>query len=170
MAAQLRRGERRQGARSHGGAEVRPADADVDDVGHWLTESASHASFANVRSKAQHLFACVDDLGHHVLAVDPNRLAGEIAQGSVKDGPLLGDVDLLAGEHRLTLGFELAGFGELDERAQDASVNALLGIVEQKIVEGDAELLKSCRIVSEILPRRSREHAVAHAGQFRQCR
>ena len=47
------------------------------------------------------------DLGHHVVAVDQNRLAGEIAQGGVQHGALLGDVDLLAGEHRVAPGFDL---------------------------------------------------------------
>ena len=56
------------------------------------------------------------------------------------DGALLGGVDLLAGEHRLALGLDLGGLGELDERAEHAAVDALLGIVEQEIVERDAEL------------------------------
>ena len=78
--------------------------------------------------------------GIDVVAVDENRLAGEIAQGGVQDGALLGDIDLHAGEHRVAPGFDLGRLGELDERGQDPGVDALLGIVEQEIVEGDAEL------------------------------
>ncbi len=95
-----------------------PANANVDDVGHRLAERAAHAALAHVGGEAQHLFPHPDDLGHHVLAVDENRLAIEIAQGGVQDGALLGGVDLLAGEHRLTLGFDLGGLGELDKRAE----------------------------------------------------
>ena len=63
-----------------------------------------------------------------------------------------------------------AGLGELDERGQNRRVDALLGIVEQKIVEGDAELAKSRRIAGEIRSCRPREHALAHFRQFRQRR
>ena len=114
----LRRREGRKRARRHCRAEVGAADADIDDVGHRLAERAPHPSLAHVRGEAQHLLPRADDLGHHVLAVDQNRLAGEIAQGGVQDGALLGDVDLLAGEHRLAPGFDLGRLGELDERAK----------------------------------------------------
>ena len=117
MAAQLRRRKGRERPRGHGGAEIGAADADVDDVGHRLPERAAHPSLAHVRREAQHLFPCADGLGHHVLAVDENRLAGEIAQGGVKHGALLGDIDLHAGEHRVAPGFDLGHLGELDERA-----------------------------------------------------
>ncbi len=90
VAAQLRRREGRQRARRHRRAEVGPADADIDDVGHRLAERAPHPSLAHVGGEAQHLFARADDLGHHVLAVDQDRLAGEIAQGGVQDGAFLG--------------------------------------------------------------------------------
>ncbi len=117
MAAQLRRRKGRERARGHGGAEIGAADTDVDDVGHRLAERAAHAALAHVRREAQHLFAHADDLGHHVLAVDENRLAGEIAQGGMQDGAVLGDVDFHAGEHRVAPGFDLGRLGELDERA-----------------------------------------------------
>ena len=170
MAAQLRRRKGRERPRGHGGAEIGAADADVDDVGHRLAERAAHPALAHVRREAQHLFPCADDLGHHVLAVDENRLAGEIAQGGVQDGALLGDIDLHAGEHRVAPGFDLGRLGELDERGQDPGVDALLGIVEQEIVEGDAERLELRRIVGEIGSRRPRQHALAQARQFRQRR
>ena len=170
MAAQLRRRERRQGAGGHGRAEVGAADADIDDVGHRLTERAAHPALAHIRGEAQHLFAHADDFRHDVLAVDLDGLAGEVAQGGVQDGALLGDVDLLAGEHRVTAGFDFGRLGELDERTQDRAVDALLGIVKQEIVESDAELLEARWIVGKLLSRRAREHAVAQARQFRQCR
>ena len=66
------------------------------DVGHRLAERAPHPSLAHVGGEAQHLFAHADDIGHHVLAVDQDRLAVEIAQCGVQDGALLGRVDLLA--------------------------------------------------------------------------
>ena len=142
----------------HGGAEVGPADADIDDVGHRLAERSAHPSLANVGGEMEHLLPRVDDVRHHVVAVDQDRLAGEIAQGGVQDGALLGDVDLLAGEHRVALGLDPARLGEVDERAQNGGVDPLLGKIKQKIVEGDAELLKSRRIVGEIRSRRPREH------------
>ena len=170
MAAQLWRRERRKRPRSHGGAEVGPADADIDDVRHRLAEGAAHSSLANIRGEAEHLLARSDDFGHHVLAIDPDRLAGEIAQRGVQDCPLLGDVDLLAREHRVASGLDRRRLGELNQPRHDASVDALLGIVEQEIVESDAELLEAPWIAGEVRPRCPREHAVAHTGQFCQRR
>ena len=79
----------------------------------------------------------------------------------MQDGALLGRVDLLALKHRLALGLDPARLGEFDERAQNGSVDPLLGIVEQEIVEGDAERLDSPRIAGEILSRRARERGLA---------
>ena len=166
----LWRRERRKRPGRHGGAEVGPADADIDDVGHRLAEGAAHPALADVRGETEHLLSGRDHLRHHVLAIDPDRLAGEIAQCSVQDRPLLGDVDFLAREHRVAPGLDRRRLGELDKPANNASVDALLGIVEQEIVEGDAEFLESPGIGGEIRSRRPREHAVAHAGQFRQRR
>ena len=170
MAAQQRRRVRRQGAGGHGGAEVGSADADIDDVSHGLAEGSAHPSLADVGGEMEHLLSRADDLRHDVLAVDQDRLAGEIAQGGVQDSALLGDVDFLAGEHRVSPGLDRRRLGELYKPRNNVGVDALLGIVEQEIVEGDAELLESRRIVSEIRSRRPRKHALAHAGQFRQCR
>jgi hypothetical protein len=39
------------------------------------------------------------DLGHDVLAIDEDGAVGAVAQRDVEDGAVLGDVDLLAGEH-----------------------------------------------------------------------
>ena len=97
-------------------------------------------------------------------------LPSKLRKRRVQHGALLGRVDLLASEHRLALGLDLGGLGELDERSQNACVDALLRIIEQEIVKGDAELLEARRIVGEIRSRGARQHALAHAGQFRQCR
>ena len=170
VAAQLRRRERRQGAGRHRRAEVGPADADIDDVGHRLAERAAHAALAYVGGELEHPLPRVEDVRHDVVTVDQHRLAGEIAQSGVKDRALLGDVDLLAGEHRLPLGFNPGGLGQFDERRQNRRIDPLLRIVEQEIVKGDAERLETIGMVGEIRSRGPREHALAHAGQFRQRR
>ena len=82
----------------------------------------------------------------------------------------LRDIDLHAGEHRVAPGLDLASLGEFDEFGQNGGVDTLLGEIKQEIVEGDAELLELRRIVGEIRSRRPRQHALLHAGQFRQCR
>ena len=45
-----------------------------------------------------------------------------------------------------------------------------LEIIEQEIVQGDAELREPRRIVREIFSCGACQHALAHAGEFRQCR
>ena len=74
------RREGRERPRRHRRAEVRAADADVDDVGHRLAERAAHPALAHVGGEGEHLRALGLDLGHDVGALDQHRLAGEIAQ------------------------------------------------------------------------------------------
>ena len=97
-------------------------------------------------------------------------LPSKLRKRGVQDGALLGDVDLHACEHRVAPGLDLASLGEFDQRGQNGGVDALLGEIKQEIVEGDAELLESRRIVGEIGSCRPRQHALLHARQFRQCR
>ena len=51
------------------------------------------------------------DVGDDVLAVDHERRVARGAQGGVQDGAVLGDVDVLAAEHRLDALGQAGGAG-----------------------------------------------------------
>ena len=83
----------------HDGTEVGPADADVDDrldasPGHAGPLAGAHALGEGVRP-GEH----VVHVAHDVLAVDLERGVGRQPQRGVEHRPVLGDVDVLAGEH-----------------------------------------------------------------------
>ena len=85
----------------------------------------------------------------------------------------LSAVEICAGAGGQALGLEQAGFSH--EAAAEIDVDACETLRRNrgaawKIIEGDVELLEPCWIVSEFRSRCAREHALAQAGQFRQCR
>ena len=68
-------------------------------------------------------------------AVEEDGLALGGAEGDVEDGAVLGDVDLLAGEHGLDAGFETRLLGELGEELEGLVGDAVLGVVEEDATE-----------------------------------
>ena len=120
MGAQVRRREGQKRPRRHRRAEIRAADADIDDVGHRLAERAAQAALAHVGGEGEHLGALGLDFGHDVAAVDEDRLAGEIAQGGVQRRAPFRRIDDLAAEHRVALGLDLGA----PRRAATSSASA----------------------------------------------
>ena len=57
------------------------------------------------------------DLGHNVLAINQDRLPLRRAERNMQDGPLLGNVDLLASEHRIDSRAEPGLFGQLQQQS-----------------------------------------------------
>ena len=87
--------------------------------------------------------------GHHVLAVDEDGPAGAVAERDVQDGAVLGAVDLLAGEHPVAPRLDLRRAGEIEQEAQRLSVDAVLRIVEEEIVEAQRVALEALRVLRE---------------------
>ena len=86
----------------HVRAEIGAADADVDDVADALAGVAGPRRRDRTRSReVGHLAQDRVHRGHHVLAVDLDDRALRRAQRDVQHGAVLGDVDLLAAEHRV---------------------------------------------------------------------
>ena len=71
-------------------------------------------------------------LGHDIDAVDENLFALRRAQGEVKNGPILRDVDLPALEHGLDVLTQSALLGELHEKTDRLVGDAVLRVVEVK--------------------------------------
>ena len=89
--------------------------------------------------------------GHDVLAVDHDRRAARRAQRHVQHGALLGDVDLLAPEHRVDAPAQVALVGELQEQLQRLVGDAVLRVVEVEPGALDGEALAAAGIVGEEL-------------------
>ena len=67
----------------------------------------------------------------------------------MQDGAVLGDVDLLAGEHRIAPGGDSPGLGQLDQKGQRMGVDVHLGEVERHLAERDGEFLEPLRVAVE---------------------
>ena len=123
-------------------AEIRAADADVDDVADRRAGVAEPAPATDI----------VDELGHRrahrVDLVVQRRVVGP-AQGHVPGRPPLAVVDRRAGEQGRARGVESLGLGQPAECAHHRLVDALLGIVERDARRREREALRACRIVRE---------------------
>ena len=97
----------------HDRAEVGAADADVDDVADALAGVALPLAAADAVGEGGHLVEHRVHRGDDVFAVDDDRLALGSAQGDVQDGAVLGDVDLVAAEHRVDLLAQAGLLGQL---------------------------------------------------------
>jgi hypothetical protein len=79
----------------------------------------------------RHLVEHSADIRHDVLAADEDRRASGRAQRHVQDRTILGDVDLVAAEHRVDAVAQPARFGQRKQQAQRFIGDAILGIVEK---------------------------------------
>ena len=68
-------------------------------------------------------------VGHHVLAVDLQAGASGHAQGHVEHGPVLGGVDVLAGEHRVDAPTQVDSLHQGDEQPPATDRTNVSGLV-----------------------------------------
>ncbi|MNL61353.1 hypothetical protein D3C87_1852640 [compost metagenome] len=67
----------------------------------------------------------------------------------MQHGPVLGEIDRHAGEHRLALGGHAAGLSELFQQRQDLAVYGAFGIVEQQVIQPGAVALEALGITGK---------------------
>ena len=87
--------------RYHIRPQIRPADADVDDVGELFARCALKRPAAHRVRKFFHLRLHAQDFRHNVNAVDRYRPARKIAQRRMQHRAVFGNVDFLARKHIL---------------------------------------------------------------------
>ncbi len=98
----------------HPWPEIGAPDSDVDDGLDRKPRVPRPLTRSQTTREGRHAIEHGVDSGDDVLLADVDRRLARCAEGDVKDGPVLGDVDRLAVEHRLgaladaRLGGELA--------------------------------------------------------------
>ncbi len=115
---------------SHHRAEVGAADADVDDVADQLAGVAGPGTGADPLGEVGHAVERLVHLLDDVDAVDDQRALARHPQRHVQHGAVLGDVDVLAGEHRFAARLDAALAGQLAEQDQRLVSYTVLGEVE----------------------------------------
>ena len=83
----------------HHRPQIRPTDADIDDIADRFAGVAFPLPAAHPVGKVSHLVEDGMHLGHHVLAIYDDRLPFGGSQGYVQHGTLLGNVNFVAAKH-----------------------------------------------------------------------
>ena len=148
----------------HHRAEVGAADADVDDVADRLAGVARPLARSGPARRSRAIRSSVSCTSlDHVDAVDDQRALARHPQRHVEDGAVLGDVDVLAGEHRFAALLDPALAGELAEQDQRLVGDPVLGEVEVEAgAVGDQPLAALGVLgeeVAQVACRRSRRSA-----------
>ena len=89
------------------------------------------------------------DFGHHVLAVDANRIFALVAERGVEHGAFFGGVNLFATEELRTHVFEIGRLEQVLELSHGLVGDDVLGVVQEKSAGLQAELLGAGRVLSE---------------------
>ena len=143
----------------HHRPEVGAADADVDDVADALAGVAlpcRRCARGSANSAILSSTACT--CGHDVLAVDDDRRVLRRAQRHVQHRAVLGDVDLLAAEHRVDPLAQARLLGQLQQQLQRLVGDAVLRVVEIDARGLERQALAARRVVGEQSAQMQRLH------------
>jgi hypothetical protein len=140
-----------EGLGGHDDAEVRAADADVDDVGEALPAMTGEATLVHARDELADLRELRAHLGHHVAPLDGHGVGRAIAQRHVQRGAALGEVDRLAGEQRPDPVLEATVARQREQQRQRVAGESLPREVVEKVEFFDAQGVEAARVVGKQL-------------------
>ena len=141
----------------HHRAEIRAADADVDDIRDRFAGVAKPCAVAHPLGEFAHVCQHAPYFGHDILAIDQHRFAGAVAQGSVQHGAAFGEVDGFAREHFFCPVGQFYFTGQLQQERQCFRRNEIFRIIEQYFPLHERETGKALIVVmkqiAQMLPR-----------------
>ncbi|OEI67192.1 hypothetical protein Cus16_3201 [Curtobacterium sp. ER1/6] len=124
-----------EGLVDHDRAEVRATDADVDDGLDALARDTRPLTGADLLGEGVDLVERGVHVGVDVLAVDDERRLDALGttERGVQHGAVLGDVDVLTGEHRLEALGDTGVLRDLEQRGEDVVVDEALRQVHGQV-------------------------------------
>ena len=144
----------------HHRPEIRSADADVDHIADALAGVALPGAAAHPLGEIRHPVQNGMNLGHDVAAVMQDRGAARRAQRNVEHRAVLGDVDLVAAEHRLDAVAQPGLLGELEQQTQGFIGDTVLGVVEIDAGGLASQPLPTLGVLGEELPQMQALHSL----------
>ena len=142
-------GIRLQGFGHHHGAQVGTADTDVHHVLDGLAGVALPLAGTHELGEFFHVLEHGANFGHHVLAVDANRVITLVAESGVEHGALFGGVNLFAGKVLTAHVFETGRLQEVLELGHGFVRDDVLGVVQEEAAGFGAELFGTSRVLCE---------------------
>ena len=111
---------------SHGGAQVRAADADVDDLLDGVARMSQPRAGAQCGGEVAHAAENLMDISSDVLAINAQVLLYGQAQCGVQDSAILGVVEVFAGEHGVAAALDVRSAGKVHELGHDVLIDEVL--------------------------------------------
>ncbi len=158
-------GEGLERLRNHDGAEIGAADADVDDVGDFLSGEAFPFSGSDGVGEGAHLLKHLFHARHDVLPFNVNGAAVEVPEGGVEDGALFGEINDCARKHALSPFLDVGVFREVEEEAHGVGGDSVFGIIEEGVADAEGEFVETLLVPGEEFAQGDLAHAFAVAGE-----
>jgi len=131
--------EGRERLADHCRSEVRTTDTDVDDGFDRPAGEAEPTAGPNRLGEISHLLEHRSNPRHHVLSIDQNRRVRSIAEGDVEHCAVFSPIDLGAGVHGVGRLPHPARPRKLAKQADRRLVDAILGVVEEQVLDLERE-------------------------------
>ena len=159
-----------QGFVRHDRAEIRSADADVDDGANGFAGVPFPVTAAHSLGKVGHLVQHGVHVRHDVLAVDSDLLIPRRAQRHVQHRAVFGDVDLIPAEHRVDALAQAALLGEIEQQFERLVGDAVLGVVQVQAGRFNRQTLAALGVLGEQRPEMNVAHDFIVRRQGLPCR
>jgi hypothetical protein len=155
--AELRIGVFTQRLGGHHRAEIRAADADVDDVPDARAGGAAELAAADRLGQLEHALAFGDDFRHQGDATRHGWLVVRIAQRHVQCRPVFGAVHGRPAEQRLDPARHLACLGQLDQQLEGRCIQPVAGEIQHEVAMLAGEMRVAVRRIEQLTERRAAE-------------
>ena len=142
-------GIRLQGFGHHHRTEVGTADTDVHHVLDGLAGVALPLAGTHELGEFFHVLEHGANFGHHVLAIDADRIVTLVAECGVEHGALFGGVNLFASKVLGAHVFEIGRLQEVLELGHGFVGDDVLGVVQEEAAGFGAELFGASRVLCE---------------------
>lgn len=138
---------------NHDGTQIRTADTDVDDGVDGLSRVSLPTSVPNGLCELLDVLEHSGNIADTLLA---DLELVKVTECDVENGTILGSIDVLSGEHLVSVGLDFGLANEVEEGIENGLSDQVFGIIQEegdcRIVWRDvflAELLEPVRILGE---------------------
>ena len=138
--------------KGHYGPQIGAADTNIDHSSNALARVAFPGPAANLPSKLRHFVENCVNLGNNIRTIGKYLFAFGSAERNMKDGPLLGHVDLVARKHRVYVFAQTGLLRKLNQQTDRVGRDTVLRIVKVQSQSFQREAFAALRVAGEKPP------------------